>query len=178
LTSPVVHVNVRLHRSRFDQFFQMRLGVPRRAGRIGKRVRIPRGRATVKIVAEFMRRCKSQETCPDAVCSFRTPAKRCSGRRGNSLLSKDPVASLSPFAWQKGRRDFVFSALEKKVCERSSQQSAPRTDDNSPAIHRWVSVIIKDRSPRSGRQTLHRSLSVSVARFMGSESNIFPRSQH
>jgi hypothetical protein len=33
------------------QFFQKRLGVPRRAGRIGKRVRIPRGRATVKIVA-------------------------------------------------------------------------------------------------------------------------------
>src|SRR6266436_8647725 len=29
----------------------MRLGVPLRAGRIGKRVRIPRGRATVKIVA-------------------------------------------------------------------------------------------------------------------------------
>ncbi len=29
----------------------MRLGVPRRAGRIGKRVRFPRGRATVKIVA-------------------------------------------------------------------------------------------------------------------------------
>jgi len=29
----------------------MRLGVPRRAGRIGKRVKIPRGRATVKIVA-------------------------------------------------------------------------------------------------------------------------------
>src|SRR5712671_6127535 len=69
LTCAGVHGNVRL---RSYQFFQMRLGVPRRAGRIGKRVRIPRGRATVKIVANE-RRCKSQETCPNAVCSLRTP---------------------------------------------------------------------------------------------------------
>ena len=45
-----------------------------KAGRIGKRVRIPRGRATVKIVADEAT-VQSQETCPDAVAAFERPRK-------------------------------------------------------------------------------------------------------
>src|SRR6266446_1175054 len=87
----------------------MRLGVPRRAGRIGKRVRIPRGRATVKIVADE-RRCKSQETCPNAICSLRTPRARVFRPPWEFSSQKRSRRQPVAFAWQKGRRDFVFSA--------------------------------------------------------------------
>src|SRR5882672_10667424 len=78
-----------------SEFFHMRLGVPRRAGRIGKRVRIPRGRATVKIVASESDDAKARRPARTSFAAFERLAQGCSGRRGNSLLGKDPVASLS-----------------------------------------------------------------------------------
>src|SRR6185503_14894266 len=67
--------------------------VPRiKAGRIGKRVRIPHGRATVNDFAKLAK--QSQETCQNVFAAKRMPAKRRSGRSGNSAFRKDPVASL------------------------------------------------------------------------------------
>ena len=88
-------------------FFQMRLGVPRRAGRIGKRVRIPRGRATVKIVA-FEATMQKPGDLPGRSCSFRTPRARVfrppwefsSQKRSR----RQPVACV----WQKGVTGFCL----------------------------------------------------------------------
>jgi hypothetical protein len=57
------------------QFFQIYVQVPRiKAGRIGKRVRIPRGRATVNDFTAAGE-AKSQETCPDVAAAFERPRK-------------------------------------------------------------------------------------------------------
>src|SRR6266436_8574637 len=102
----------------------MRLGVPRRAGRIGKRVRIPRGRATVKIVANE-RRCKSQETCPDAVCSLRTPRARVFRPPWKFSSEKRSRRQPVAFAWQKGRRVLSFQ-LTLECTDNGSALDSPR----------------------------------------------------
>src|SRR6266849_6350472 len=91
----------------------MRLGVPLGAGRIGKRVRIPRGRATVKIVA-FEATMQKPGDLPGRSCSFRTPRARVFRPRGNSLLRKDPVASLSLLRDRKGDGILSFQSRSKQ----------------------------------------------------------------
>src|SRR5467141_1520789 len=102
LTSAVAHVNLRrVKQERTLQFFQMRLGVPRRAGRIGKRVRIPRGRATVKIVA-FEATMQKPGDLPGRSCSFRTPRARVFRPPWEFSSQKRSRRQPVAFAWQKG----------------------------------------------------------------------------
>src|SRR6267378_5880043 len=117
----------------------MRLGVPRRAGRIGKRVRIPRGRATVKIVANE-RRCKSQETCPDAVCSLRTPRAR---------VFRPPWE----FSSQKRSRRQPVASRGRKVDGILSFQLTLECADNGGALD-------SPRDPNRRRATLAAALQI------------------
>lgn len=83
-------------------------------------MRIPRGRATVKIVASEVTMQKP-ETCPDAVCSFRTPRARVFRPPWESSSpQKDPVASLSLSRGRKGDGILHFQIhLKLKVFRQS-----------------------------------------------------------
>ncbi len=90
---------------------------------------------------------------------------------------RQPVA----FVWQERWRDFVFSDSWQARSAVLRQQSAKRTNENSPAIHRWVQTINREFSRRSGQQTLRGPTHtgwLSAARFTDSESNNPRQSQH
>jgi hypothetical protein len=65
-------------------------------GRIGKRVRIPCGRATVMIVAKE-RRCKARRPAIDALQPVERLAQGCSGRTGAEAFIKVPPIACSFF---------------------------------------------------------------------------------
>jgi iron complex transport system substrate-binding protein len=73
-------------------------------GRIGKRVRIPRGRATVmrRLIQHFFK----PGDLPKTLCSFERFAERRSGRTDTSI-TPSPDDCLFPFAKSGGRRDFL-----------------------------------------------------------------------
>ena len=102
----------------------MRLGVPLGAGRIGKWVRIPRGRATVKIVGSVERRCKSQETCPDAVAAFERPRKGVQAAGISLFPEKIPSPACRLCATERVT-GFVFSI---------SQGSLKRRNFSAPSL--------------------------------------------
>ncbi len=58
-------------------------------------MRIPRGRATVKIAAESSDDAKARRPAQTLFAALERLAPGCSGRHGHSLPGKDPVASLS-----------------------------------------------------------------------------------
>src|SRR5438105_3533573 len=104
------HRRNRLFRSSFQS-----VQVPRiKAGRIGKRVRIPRGRATVKHrQSEVM---QSQETCQNAIAVLNA-RERCSGRPRDSDLKKIPSLPVH-FAWQEVTGFwFLQSAVARAAAE-------------------------------------------------------------
>jgi len=72
----------------------MRLGVPLGAGRIGKRVRIPRGRATVKIVASEAGDAKARRPAR-TLLQLLNAREKVFRPQGFLFSGKDPVASLS-----------------------------------------------------------------------------------
>ncbi len=93
LTSAGTRGNVRFQSK--DSSFQMRLGVPHRAGIIGKRVRIPRGRATVKVVAGKATMQKPGDLPGRRLQLSNAPRKGVQAAVGILFSEKDPVASLS-----------------------------------------------------------------------------------
>ena len=105
---------------------------------------------------------------------FWTPAKRCSGRSGNSPFQERSRRQPVAFARQKRWRGFVFWA--KTPSQRIGPKSAKRTVGNSPAIYRRVQSAIKEVSPRSGPQKSFPS--VAVARFTGSGSRALLSLEH
>ena len=89
----------------------MRLGVPRRAGRIGKRVRIPRGRATVKIVAFEATMQKPGDLPGRRLQLSNASRKGVQAAVGNLFSRKDPVASLSLLRGRKGDGILSFQPI-------------------------------------------------------------------
>ena len=71
-------------------------------------MRIPRGRATVKIVACLSDDAKARRPAR-TLLQLLNAREKVFRPQGIFFSVKDPVASLSPFARQRGRRDFVFS---------------------------------------------------------------------
>src|SRR5438034_3602954 len=86
----------------------MRLGVPHCAGIIGKRVRLPRGRATVKIVAA-KDDAKARRPARTLFAAFERLAQGCSGRLGKSLLGKKIPSPACRFRVAEKVTGFVFS---------------------------------------------------------------------
>ena len=84
--------------------------MPRIAGRIGKRVKLPRGRATVKRL-----RSLSQETCPNTLQPLDTRG-RCSGSPGFDIF-----VPLKPVPY-RNRESVGFRVSKTKTSNVGAQQ--------------------------------------------------------
>ena len=75
-------------------------------------MRIPRGRATVKIVASEAAMQKPGDL-PERRLQLSNASRKGVQAAVGTLFSEKIPSPACRFAWQKGRRDFVFSASEQ-----------------------------------------------------------------
>ena len=123
------------------QFFQMRLGVPRRAGRIGKRVRIPRGRATVKIVASKATMQKPGDLPGRCLQLSNASRKGVQAAVGILFSGKDPVASLSLPRGRKSDEILSFQLPKSFSLEHISLGNLPSGRRENPLRYLLIALI-------------------------------------
>ena len=156
----------------------MRLGVPRRAGRIGKRVRLPRGRATVKIVANKATMQKPGDL-PERRLQLSNASRKGVQAAVEILFSrKDPVASLSHLRGRKSDGILSFQPIARFGKKRTAKQS-PRSGRMRIAQQFTAGLIARNQTESaSGRLNGRCNWSpVSVVRFTDFAAKIHPFSQ-
>src|SRR6266436_298352 len=109
------------------------------------------------------RRCKARRPARTLFAAYERLAQGCSGRRGDFSSQKRSRRQPVAFAWQKGRRDFVFSISQKlhwqkhfsapplrplRLCgERSSNKTHRRDAEDAEGAQRENSTLVHSHYP-------------------------------
>jgi iron complex transport system substrate-binding protein len=137
-------------------------------------VRIPRGRATVKIAAKFKAAMQSQETCPDAVAAFERPRKGVQAA-GISLFRKRSRRQPAAFVWHRGDGILYFRYHKNTTADSTSLRNLCALCVSAVSLRARTFNAEKQSAPRKRRERSGLWLLLIAAFVIGLGSSCFNR---